>query len=123
MQAVALDDALDAARADGQAGLGELLCDDLGGGVGVEEAVPDGLADGLLGTTVVAAGSGGVVDQGGGALPGEGVAELEVALLGVAEGLGGLAGAKAKALTSDEHGELAGDFVVAGQGQSTGRAE
>ena len=123
MQPVALDDALDAARADGQAGLGELLGDDLGGSVGVEEAVADGLANGFLGTAVVPAGAGGVVDQGGGAPQGEGGAELEVALFGVAEGPGGLAGAQAEALAGDEHGELAGDLVVGGERQGAGGAE
>ena len=123
MQPVALDDALDAARADGQAGLGELLGDDLGGSVGVEEAVADGLANGFLGTAVVPAGAGGVVDQGGGAPQGEGGAELEVALFGVAEGPGGPGGAQAEALAGDEHGELAADLVVGVKRQGALRAE
>jgi hypothetical protein len=123
LQAEALDDALDAARADGQAALAELLGDDLGGGLGVEEAMANRLANGLLRTAVVARGPRRVVDEGGGASAGEGIAELEVALLAVAEGLGGRDGAQAQALAGQEHGELAGDVVVGRERQGAGGAQ
>jgi hypothetical protein len=72
------------------------------------------LANGLVGTTIGAARSGRVVDQGSGTLIGKGVAELEVALLTVAEKVRRLLRAQAQALPGDEHGELASDLVVAG---------
>ena len=95
---------------------------DLGRSVGVKEAVPNGLADDFIGATVGPRGPRDVVDQGGGTLLAKGVAELEVALFAVAEGLGGLDGTQAKALAGDEHGEFAGDFVVGRRGQSAGWA-
>ena len=73
--------------------------DDFGRSVGVEEAVPDGLTNGLLGAAVGAPGPRRVVDQGSGALVGKGIAELEVALLAVAEGTGSGDGAKAGSST------------------------
>ena len=97
--------------------------DDLGRSVGIEEAVANGLANGLIGAAVVPTRPGRAVDQRGGALLGKGVAKLEIALLAVAEGLGGLHRAEAKAFTGEEHGKFAGDFVVAGEGQGTRRAE
>jgi hypothetical protein len=80
------------------------------------------LAHGFLRTPIDAAGPRLVVDQGRVALLGKGVAELEVALFGVTEELGGGDGTEAKALAGDEHGELAGDFVVGREGQGAGRA-
>lgn len=83
----------------------------------------DGLAGGFLGTTVVAGRPRGVVDKGGGPLLGEGGAELEVALLGVAEGSGSLDRPQAKALAGDEHGEFASDLIVGVKGQGAVRAK
>lgn len=86
MQSKVGDDAPDAAGANGLANLAELLSDDLGGGFRVKKTLADDLADGLIGATVVRLGPGLVVDQGGNAVAGEGIFELEIALLAVAEG-------------------------------------
>ncbi len=80
------------------------------------------LANGFVRTAVAAARPRRAVDQGGGALLGKGVAELEVALFAVAEDLGGLDGTQAQALAGDEHGQFAGDFVVGGERQGAARA-
>jgi hypothetical protein len=56
-QAVRLDDAFDAPGADGEAGLAELLGDDVDGGVGVEEAVANDLTLDLVGADVVGFGT------------------------------------------------------------------
>jgi hypothetical protein len=122
LYAEAFDDAFDAASADGQAALSELLGNDLGRSLGVKEAMPNRLANGFLRATVGPTGARRLVDQGSGTLLAKGVAELEVTLLAVVEDLGGFDGAQAKALASDEHGELAGDFVVGRQRQSAGWA-
>jgi hypothetical protein len=118
-----LDDALDAARADRRAGLTKPLGDNVRGSLGVEEAMPDRLADDFVGAAVVALGPSLEVDQGGGAVFGEGVAELEVALLAVAEHPGGLNGPQPKALAGDEHGEFTGDFIVGRDGQRAVRTD
>jgi hypothetical protein len=116
------NDPFDAARTDRQTALAESLGNDLSRSRGVEKAMPNRLANGFIGTTIDATGTRLAVDQGSGALFGKGVTELEVALFAVAEDLGGLDGTKAKALADDEHGELAGDFVVRREGQVAGRA-
>jgi hypothetical protein len=122
LQAELLDDAFDAAGADRQAGLAQSLSDDIGGGLGVEEAMPHPLADHFVGTAVVAFGAGLAVGQRGRAVLGEGVAQLEVALLAVAEGLGGFLGPQPQALAGNEHGEFAGDFVVGRHDEGVVRA-
>jgi hypothetical protein len=58
LKAVLLKDADDTTGADGEAGLAELLCDDLNRGVGIEEAVADDLANDLVGADIVAFGAG-----------------------------------------------------------------
>ena len=122
MKAVIGDDAFGAPGAEGEAGLAELLGDDLGGGVGIEEAVADDLADGLVGAAGGALGAALAALQGGGAVGEEGAADLEVALFAEAELLGGSQGAEPLALAFDEHGEFAGDFVGGGDGEGAGGA-
>ena len=117
------DDAFDAAGTDGPAGLAEFLGDDIGGGVGVEEAVADDLADDFIGAAVEAFGAAFLAEQGGGAAVGERLAELEVALLAQAELACGGGGAEALALAFDEHREFAGDLVVGPEGAGAGGAD
>src|SRR5216683_608209 len=123
LKAVVSDDAFDAARTDDPAGLAELLGDDVGGGVGVEEAVADDLADDFVGAAVEAFGAAFLAEQGGGAAVGERLAELEVALFTEAELARGGGGAEALALAFDEHGEFAGDLVVWAEGEGAGGAD
>src|SRR5207248_665539 len=94
-----------------------------GGGVGVEEAVANDLADGFVGAAGGAFGAAALALQGGGAVGEKGAAELEVALLAEAELLSGGVGAEALALALDEHKELACDLVGGGDGERTGGAD
>src|SRR5216683_2622456 len=123
LKAVVSDDAFDAARTDDPAGLAELLGDDVGGGVGVEEAVADDLADDFVGAAVATFGAAFLAEQGGAAAVGERLAELEVALLREAELACGGGGAEALAFAFDEHGEFAGDLVVGAEGEGAGGAD
>jgi hypothetical protein len=123
LKAVVGDDAFDAAGTDDPAGLAELLGDDIGGGVRVEEAVADDLADDFVGTAVEAFGTAFLAEEGGGAAVGERLAELEVALFTEAELACGGGGAEALALAFDEHGEFAGDLVVGVEGERASSAD
>ena len=58
MNAVIGDDAVDAAQADPEMGLAQFLGDDFGGGVGVQKAVAQDLAHGLVGAAVIGLGPG-----------------------------------------------------------------
>ena len=58
MKAVLLDDADDTTSADREAGLAELLCDDVDRGVRIEEAVTDDLTNDFVGADIVAFGAG-----------------------------------------------------------------
>ena len=58
MKAVLLDNADDTTSADHEAGLAELLGDDVDRGVRIEEAVTDDLADKFVGADIVAFGTG-----------------------------------------------------------------
>ena len=67
MQAEFGNDAFDTAVADGQAGLAELLGDDGGGGLGIEEPLPDDLADDFVGASGTGLGTAFAAEQGRGA--------------------------------------------------------
>jgi hypothetical protein len=54
LKAVLLNDADDTTSADREAGLAELLRDDVDRGVGIEEAVTDDLANEFVGADIVA---------------------------------------------------------------------
>ena len=58
LKAVLLDDADDTTSADREAGLAELLRDDVDRGVGIEKAVTDDLANDFVGADIVAFGDG-----------------------------------------------------------------
>jgi hypothetical protein len=56
LKAIFFHDALDTAGADGEAGLAELLSDDVDRGVGIEEAVTNDLSFDLVGPDIVGLG-------------------------------------------------------------------
>jgi hypothetical protein len=114
LQAVVGQDAFHAADADRPSGLNEFLGDDLRRRIGVEEAVPDHLADDLGRTPIVPLGAAFLAVQSQRAPFAEGGAELEVALLAVAELFGGLERSQAFALTFDKHQQFAGDLILGG---------
>src|SRR5713226_2943418 len=107
-----LKDATDSAGADGRAGLANLLSDDVGRGVGVEEAVADDLLSNIRGAPCGCLGSGFATEQSGATALLKGGEELVIALLGVAVLGGGGSGAEAFTFALDEHGEFAENLVV-----------
>jgi hypothetical protein len=102
--------------------LAQLLRDDRGGSVRIQKAVTDDLAHHLVGAPVVGLGTGGLAEQGGGAVFGVQVEQLEVARLGVAEFFGGARRAQPFALALEEHGQFKGDLIIGGNVQRTGGA-
>jgi hypothetical protein len=94
LQAVVGDDPLHAANAQGVLGLSQFLGDDLRAGIGVQEPVPDDLADDFIGAAIIAFGTGGQALQDQHAAVFEEVEQLEIARLGVAEFGGGPGGPK-----------------------------
>jgi len=78
-------DALHAAFADRPAALVQRLRDDLGRGLGIEEAVPDDLAHHFAGPAVVGSWSGSFALERDGAFFAVLVQELEIPLLGVSQ--------------------------------------
>lgn len=112
MQAVVGEGATDAAGADRQAGLAELLGQDVRRGLGVEETQTNDLADDLGGTSGAGLGSAFTAVQSGAAVGEEGSAELAVTLF--AEAVFGRSGAGAEtfAFAFDEHEQLARDLVL-----------
>jgi hypothetical protein len=120
LQAELGDDPLNAAGADGVAGLANFLGQDAGGSFRVEKAVTNDLLAGLLGTAVSGFGAAFVAEQSQGAPLLEEMEQLIVTLLAEAELAGGGQGAGLLALAFVEHGEFAGDFVIVGHEQGAG---
>ena len=114
LQAVLLDNTVHAAGADLEAGLAELLGDDVDRGVGVEEAVADDLTVDLVGADIVVFGAGFVALQSRASMLTIEFEQLKISLFAEAEFVGGLGGAEPFALAFDEHGE-AGDDEAIGQ--------
>ena len=103
-------------------GLPQLLGDDLRGGLRIQEAVPDDLADDLVGSTIIGFGASGFAEQSDGALLQKAMAQLEIALLGIAEFASRRQGAQAVAVALEEHREFEGDFVIGQHRQGAGGA-
>ena len=122
MQPELSNNAVDGAFADAEVRLAEFLGDDFGAGFRIQKAVPDHLTDEFLGAPIVGAGAAFGTEQSGAAFLQEEGAELEVTLPAKAEFGGGLVNALRAAFALDEHGELAGDFIVGGNGQGAGGA-
>jgi len=120
LQAVIGDDALDAAQTDLEVGLAQFLSDDLGGGIRIQKAVAQNLADGLIGAAVVGLGAGLLRLEGGQAALLEGVEDLIVALTAVAVFLSDGGDVVVQTLAFNEHEETGGQRVGAGDGQGAG---
>ena len=117
MQPELSNDAIDGALADAEVSLAEFLRDDFGAGFRVQEAVTDHLADEFLGAPVTGSGAAFGAEESLAAFLQKEGAELEVTLPAKTELGGGPVNAFAAAFALDEHGELAGDFIVFGNGQ------
>ena len=122
MKAVFLDDADNTAGTDREAGLAELLCDDVDRGVRIEEAVTDDLANEFVGADIVAFGPGLVALESVASLFPVELEQLEVSLLADVELRSGLGGTEPFALAFDNHGQAGDDEVVRTNGEFTGGA-
>ena len=117
LQAVVGQHAFHAADADGPAALNQLLRNHFRRCIGIEKAVTNHLPHEFGRAAVVRLGAAFLTLQGDRAPLGEGGAELEVALLAVAELLRGAHRAGAVALALDEHRELPRNLIVGGHFQ------
>lgn len=91
--------------------------DHLRTGLRIEEAVTDDLTDQFLRAPVVRSGAALGTEQSSAAFFEEELSELEVALAAETELGGGVLDARRAAFALDEHGKLARDFVIGGNGQ------
>src|SRR5258708_11485104 len=106
-------DAADAAGADDQTGLADLLGDEVQGGVRGKEGVANDLMGEVDGAAGRALRAGFATEQGQATALCEGGEELVIALLGVAVLDGGGGGTEPFAFPFDEHGQFAENLVVA----------
>jgi hypothetical protein len=95
----------------------ELLGNNLWRDVGVEKAIADNLAYDLLGSAVVAFGSGFVAFEPLGPMVFKLLQDLVIALSAVAKLFSRLGGAQAFTLAFHEHGKLESDFIIFPDGQ------
>ncbi len=100
--------------ADDKAALPEFLGNDLGGSLRIKETVPEGLADDLLGLTVVGLGASPQAQERPASVLLKKGPELVVALAAVTEFGGRFVGSIGATLSLHKHGQLAGDFVLVG---------
>ena len=122
MKAVIGEDALDAAQADGEVGLAKLLGDHVRGGLRVQEAVAQDLADGLVGASVIGFGAGLLRLQGGESTLLKIGQELIIAWARETVFLGEAGDVSLEALAFHEHEEAWGQQVGRGDGEGPGRA-
>jgi hypothetical protein len=123
LKAVLLYDADDTTSADREAGLAELLRDDVDCGVRIEEAVTDDLANDFVGADIVAFGAGLVALESCASIFTIEFEQLKISLLAEIELLGGLGGTEPFALAFNEHGQARDDEVVRKNGELSGGAE
>jgi len=122
LKAVLVENALDAAVAEGHAALADFLDDDLGGGIGIEEKVANDLSDDFVGSAIVGFGPPLLVLEAVGAALLKTAQELKVALSGVVVLSGGPRGSQAFTLALQEHGQFQGDFIIGSHRQGAGAA-
>ena len=123
MKAVLLDDADDATRADREAGLAELLRDDVDRCVRIEKAVTDDLANDFVGADIVAFGTGRLASESFASQFTIEFEELKISLLAEVELLSGLGGTEPFALAFNEHGQAGNDEVIRKNGELTSGAD
>jgi hypothetical protein len=123
LKAILLDDADDTTSADQEAGLAELLRDDIDRGIRIEEAVADDLANDLVGARIVAFGAGLVALESCASLFTIEFEQLKISLFAEAELVGGLGGTDPFALAFDQHGEAGDNEVIRQHGELSGGAD
>ncbi len=117
MKPILGDDPIHGPFADGEVTLPELLSNDLGTRFRVEEAMPDDLANDFLGAAVLCLGTSLGADEGFGPFFTEKSQELKVALAAVVESGDYFVDRLVSTLPGDEHGKLAGDLILLGDGE------
>jgi hypothetical protein len=117
-----LDDPCDAPNTDGEARLPELLSDDLGCGVGVEETVTNDLALDFIGADVVGLGAAFLSLKSEGAFLLKEIEHLVITLPGEAVLLR-RGGSAEFAFSLDEHEQAGGDVVGRGDDEFAARAD
>jgi hypothetical protein len=123
LKAVLLDDADDTTSADREAGLAELLRDDVDRGVRIEEAVTDDLTNDFVGADIVAFGAGPLALESCTTRFTIEFEELKISLLAEVELLSGLGGTEPFALAFNEHGQAGDDEVIRKNGELSGGAD
>ena len=112
MKPVFLDHAFDAASADRETGLAQLLGDDLDRGIGIEEAMANDLSFDLIGANGVGLGAAFLSLEGHGAPFLKEIKQLIISLSGEAVFLGRPGGPETFALAFEEHEQTRSNFVV-----------
>ena len=123
MQAILLDDADDTPSADREAGLAELLRNDVDRGVGIEEAVADDLANEFVGADIVAFGAGLVALESCASMFTIEFEQLKISLLGEVELGSGPSGTEPFALAFNDHGQAGDDEVIRKDKELSGGAD
>jgi hypothetical protein len=123
LKAVLLDDADDTTSADREAGLAELLGDDVDRGIRIEEAVTDDLANDFVGADVIAFGAGLVALKSQASLLPIEFEQLKISLFAEIELLSGLGGTEPFALAFNEHGQAGDDEVIRTNGKLSGGSD
>ena len=123
MQTKVADDPLDAANANEVVSLLELLSDNLSRSIRIQEAVTNDLAHHLLSATIIGLWAACFALQGQRALSFKVFQELKIALFSITEFTSGLSGTQSLALAFEKHGQLAGNLIIVGQEDRTGRTD
>jgi hypothetical protein len=122
LKAVLLDDTDDTPSADREAGLAELLSDDVDRGVGIEEAVTDDLTNDFIGADIVGFGTGFVALESCASMFTIELEQLKISRFAEVEFLSGLGGPEPFALAFNEHCQAGDDEVVRKDGELSGGA-
>jgi hypothetical protein len=117
LKAVLRDGAVDTPSADQEAGLVELLRDDLDCGIRIEEAVTDDPANDFVGADIVAFGAGLVALESCASMLAIELEQLKISLPAEFELLSGLDGAGPFASAFNEHGKAWDDEVIRKNGE------
>jgi hypothetical protein len=111
------DDTVDGPFADMEVALPEFLGNDLGARFRVKKSVTDDLANDFLSAAVFCLGASLGANEGPGTLFAEQGEQLKVALAAVIEPGNDFVNRLVSTLSGDEHGELAGDLIIIGDGE------
>jgi hypothetical protein len=123
LKPILLDDAFDAPSADGEACLAELLSDDVGRGIEIQEAVTDDLSFEFLGADIVGLRSSLLAREGLGSVFSKYFKQLIISLSSESQLLSGQSRSDPFAFSFDEHDQSRGDEVMGRDHQFAGRPD